>query len=192
MPGGAPQGTKCGNFLFCVAIADLDVERPVTAAQSEDLLGQRDLARRIGAAADFLCPASPPPSSPLGGRITDTRLTKHLNRIEDSSDDDDDLQPMVAVLRHRHHIPPPRWTAKPCSSVMFIDDLTGQEKCDVTCSESTISVHKELRNVHASAAEKLYRTVKENAESIGMIVNAQKPNSCAQVSRSTTTSVPIY
>ena len=26
MPGGAPQGTKCGNLLFCIAVSALDDE----------------------------------------------------------------------------------------------------------------------------------------------------------------------
>ena len=59
MPGGAPQGTKTGNLLFCIAVSSLDNNksrpRPSTPdpRADEDLYGLADLHEL--------------PSSPLGG-----------------------------------------------------------------------------------------------------------------------------
>lgn len=60
------------------------------------------------------------------------------------------------------------------SAVLYVDDLTGQEKCDTTCAESLSSTRKEIQKVHAEKAELFLRRVAMNAKEIGMRVNPKK------------------
>lgn len=111
MSGGAPQGTKCGNFLFCVTISDLtnardDIsEQPQppldTSAVLNTSLGLRSLADRIMEMED---PPSPP-TSPLAGQTFDSRSIRHPHCFYDLSDNEDDSH----ILRRLHHEEPPRW-----------------------------------------------------------------------------------
>lgn len=188
MPGGAPQGTKCGNYLFCITAAGLAKsnngaaqrtgERSVEGepdndevqyavreqtspgnAEDDGALGLTDLAERIASA----------PSSPLGGLYGDARWKDQTWRLDDSDDEWEEHQ-----LRRRCHQPPPRWVPKPLKEVMFVDDWTGLEKCDITGAASTFSTRKEERMVHAAAAEEAFENIKKNAEQMGMVVNAAK------------------
>ena len=71
MPGGVPQGTKCRNFLFCAAVADLTIPRATDEHQEDedqaDELGLRNLADRM---------AFTPPSSLLSGFRLDVRAQR--------------------------------------------------------------------------------------------------------------------
>ena len=169
MPGGAPQGTQCGNFLFCVTISDLykGNEGSMDSYDSDDL-GLRNLADRLMLEEDSA------PSSPLGGRNYDVRQKRHVLRIYDSSKDEEERERTAASLRRRLLSPPPRWSPSPCQPVLFIDDPIGLETCDTTCAESLVSTKKELRSVHAYQAQALFRTVVQNAQKIGMSVNPHK------------------
>ena len=57
---------------------------------------------------------------------------------------------------------------------MFIDDLTGRIKSDVTFAELTITTSKVSRRIYAKEAETLLRTITANAEAMGMRVNQNK------------------
>ena len=167
MPGGAPQGTKCGNILFCIATAS--IHRPESGNWTDsdgsmddqaipNSLGLVDLAERLR--EDLL-------SSPLGGYHLDTRM-HNKSAVLDYNDLGEDQQPRPP------HSPPPRWTEEPISVKKFIDDVTAIEKCDLTSARSTFTTQKERRDVHAVGCQEFLDTVIENAAKIGMVVNPQK------------------
>ena len=69
---------------------------------------------------------------------------------------------------------PPRWKREPLREKMYVDDWTGLEKTDITKAESTFSVKKEERMVHAEEAETVFLQMQKNAAEIGMRVNPTK------------------
>ena len=137
MPGGAPQGTKCGNCLFCVSICDLTRERPdleniqykqavPEMSELNNSLGLRNLAQRLDISSDVTsCP-----SSPIAGGGTDHRDVRHPFCLYDTDEEEDSSH----ILRRFHHVDPPRWTDRDNSTALFVDDLTCLEKCDTTCA----------------------------------------------------------
>ena len=160
MPGGAPQGTKCGNLLFCIATAflhhtlddDAPSHRPLDT--STDSLGLSDLAERLH---------DERPSSPLGGSSLDLRMSGKVTILEDDF-------PCVPP----DHDPPPRWSKKPVLVSKFIDDINAREKNDITGARSIFSTNKEQRYIHATQCQRFLETVTANASRIGMRVNQAK------------------
>ena len=166
MPGGAPQGTKCGNLLFCVASMDLTTlkeEPEAMQVERDGSLGLIGLANRL---------ASPDrASSPLGGSRLDLRYAGKRGWIEDSSEEEDDNESQNITSIHE---PPPRWEDLPVKPLAFIDDITSREKVDTTAGESHITTHKEVKTLHARKTQWIYDSVVENAERQGMKVNQDK------------------
>ena len=170
MPGGAPQGTKSRNFLFCVSIAGLEEGSlelppfeppPPQPGQEIGQYGLLDIAQRLRPETD-----SDRPSSPIGGTEWDRRLRHKRLCWEDTDDElEDDPLDSGSLARRAHHIHPDRWTDLPVKSSKFIDDLNGREKCDMK---------KEVRLLHARKLDRFFLTVRNTARSLGMKVNTSK------------------
>ena len=168
MSGGAPQGTKTGGFLFCLATRGLDERPEITQGQEN------------GEDTFYTPPTSPDPSmvsSPLGGYSFDARANGTSRRIRDTSPETSEEGIPLNELRISQrgwHERPPRWEERPLKRLRFIDDLTAAEKVDITAGIATISTRKEERVVHARGSQEYLETIKENAEETGMKVNEQK------------------
>ena len=74
-------------------------------------------------------------------------------------------------MTNNSHSPPPRWIDAEASSYKFVDDLHGLEKNDTTLSVSLFTTQKEKCLVHLYKLQRLYETIKENADDRGMVVN---------------------
>ena len=167
LPGGSPQGTKCGGFLFSAVIDDIEdphelfLEKyscsELSLAESEsdrESLGLTDLAARM-------LPPCEPPSSPIGGgrpvarRIHDTPTTPHWTRTQAET-----------FLGLPGKGPPELWK--------YIDDFTAVETIDVRTGGRHLTESGETKKLHAEGLERLYLNVEANAKAIGMEVDEEK------------------
>ena len=175
MPGGAPQGTRCGNLLFCIAVADLHIkgssqqylvggdiltDSTHLSSEEEDTYGHRDITARLHNEK------REGPSSPLGGTRLDLRLNGKLDHFEDSGDEWPPTPSTHATLA--------RWKETAAKMSKFIDDINAMEKCDITSGHSIFTTKKEQRFIHAKKCQDFLETVTENASTIGMVVNPHK------------------
>lgn len=117
MPGGAPQGTKCSNILFCIAVSSIQDKHNVSWTDSSHSdtdhepesgsLGLTDLAARLREEAL---------SFPLGGYRLDTRLTRKRTVLEKDPMENWPSTPP-------DHQDPPRWKAEELIVKKFIDEV---------------------------------------------------------------------
>ena len=167
-PGGSPQGTKSGNFFFCVASEGLSqihptLDHPLPPPEGPD------------------CPPFSPtssdstedsnPSSPLGGVRYDRRMSAKKLLLQSSDSED---EPLPVDRMAAQHMNPPRWIDKDLLEANFIDDMTGHEKCGLDFGFSGISTKKETRLLWARKLECFLNAVKENCKLRGMQVNEDK------------------
>ena len=136
MPGGTPQGTKSGNFLFCVSIADI-------AKWDRDNLGLSDLATRIHSkecSPDRQSLITECASSPIGGSFLDLRLNTKSTMFDSTEDGSADEETWAELAG-----PTPRWSDRPASEFRFIDDVNVVEKCDIMKASSSYSTKKRTK-----------------------------------------------
>lgn len=172
MPGGAPHGTKSGNFLFCIATRDIDATQDWTAANNgvrtdrsttstiatTSSLGLTDIASRV----------SSPATSPVGGHTDMRNKGKSVCYIDDTSEEGSTVRPW------QDHVAPPRWVDWPVKSVKFVDDVTGRCCNDVTAAISYLTTSKERKSVWADGAQAFYQGIVNEAGLKGMRVNPKK------------------
>ena len=172
--GGAPQGTKMGNFLFTVTIEGIEektrtLEGSIPPAieddyEDEDELGLRRLARevscgpvqRINSRVQSSTPCKLPSQTDAlryddeSGRIN-THLSDYgLYELEHTATEDDS------------------WVDK------FVDDVTGGQTLRMDKAMVHLSAQKEKRLILAGKNQELYNTIVENSDRIGMKVNGLK------------------
>ena len=166
--GGSPQGTKLGNFLFVIAIEEIELRRlsvsppPQVAGpheeEEDDFFGLRNLAGRIGAVRRF----------DSGVRVASTpnksRTTDGVLRYFDESGRSD-----ASVI-----LDPPIGEPGPVWSDKYVDDLNVGEELSLDAGICHLSSKKEVRKLRAVGCEEVYGTVEENANSKGMLVNEAK------------------
>ena len=198
VPGGAPQGTKCGNFLFCVSVQDIEkpdyirmidpestyLSEPTPGAE-QSLPPDGSFLRPIAAAEESLDEVER-----YGNPESPENLAVDPNFEGYDLQDNLDLtitRRAVAPIRRletireettrSHNIEEPeleRWERVETHSKLFIDDNTIFEKVPVDRCLKNISEVKEIRWVHAKDSERMFETVCKNAEVVGMKVNRQK------------------
>ena len=173
-PGGAPQGTKCGNLLFTI-----------TADHMELLLRQD--GRPIPSS-----PPSPPPDASLN-----STNAFNMDRYDDSLNYSGNLGPFdnrrsrcrnplnetgpnpLLQLWPRSEIDevlplPPRWTQLEMKKFCYVDDQTLIEFSPVTAAISEISTSQEVRHLHAQELSDAYTRINTAATYIGMQLNLGK------------------
>ena len=158
MPGGAPQGTKSGNLLFCTSVADIHL--PTRTEQPEG-------ATHTAIDPPYDPPMEEAPSSPLGGSRYDLRLVGKRDIFEDDSH-------IEWPPPEYEHEPPPRWKREEMIVKKFIDDVNAREKCDITAGRSLFTTKKEQRFIHAAECQAYLNTIIERSRLAGMVVNPEK------------------
>lgn len=153
-PGGSPQGTKSGNYFFCIATRRLDTPLPIEIPCSDTPLPQPS-------------PQTSPTSSPLGGSRLDLRLNGRTAVI-DSDAEDEQGQPW------HEHVQPPRWVARPVEGKKYIDDLSALSKDNTSSGISYITEMKERRLLWSEGTQLYLDSVTKNAAAIGLAVNEEK------------------
>ena len=176
-PGGSPQGSIMGNYLFCVTV-DALTDRAEAAPPPTQEPRQRLLP--IGAEARA--------STPIRNNGID---------LEYDSEDEDQLDESIRFFRQRRARPydssddetsyimpqgeidgimgiPERWTDRQVEVLSYIDDFNCVEKVKIINSVSHISQTKRKCLVHSQQAENLFFRVKRVAKDKGMRVNDRK------------------
>ena len=155
--GGSPQGTKLGNFLFCLAIDDINVpsrqeinssnEKSPDTAIPDEYLPIITSTPVVSVADDSWNP------NPYG-------LWRKKNVINDTIP--------YEMLSNSKYQEKETWETG------YIDDLNVGETLEITSGISHISTAKEEKEIRALGCESMYETIKTNGRKVGMQINAKK------------------
>ena len=188
VPGGSPQGSVLGGFLFCATTDylgtrdsdDDDMERD--ARNPNATVPFEDNGRTVDTDEETVAsisPIGPPPGVRFSPDHSDYQ-----------SDDED--EPHVhfgrrvnwldsTVLSHRDNqtaidieIGQGNWTREKPVVMAYIDDYNVVEKVRITDAICHFSQNRPEYFLHATQSEKMYDLVEKDAEEIGMIVNPTK------------------
>ena len=169
-PGGTPQGTKTGNFLFYTATRQLDdpaATRIQRASKSSTSMTESVYATPPTSPSDTLSPTT----SPLGGFSKDIRNKQKLC-IRDTSDESDASE--TEIFEVPDHEPPPRWQPQPLKRVKFVDDPTACGKIDATPGIRHCTTKKEKWIIPATECQSYLSSISERAAESCMLVNQSK------------------
>ena len=186
VPGGSPQGTIFGNFLFCVA--------------SEGLLDegtQRRVERELAAEDDFADNGMDVSYESQGETsITEPIGTPRRNQdaITDDDSENEDSGPRFFRIQNRQVFDssaensfllnqseidriapaPPGWVDSPAENKCYVDDFNIVEKIRVAKTPALYSQNKPKRSCRAEKSEELFCRVGENAREMQMRINQKK------------------
>ena len=174
--GGAPQGTKVGNYLFTVTIEGIkeynrETMQSLPATVPDDVGDEgedspRWPARPLSRPMERFCSAAFTASTPTKKGTTDGVIRYWDTSGRSTEDSYLELQMMPA--------PPPEWVKPPPWADKYVDDLTVGECLFMGSAISSFSTKKERRSIRTESCEDLFGHVKRTAESIGMKVNEKK------------------
>ena len=174
VPGGSPQGSILGNFLFC---ATTDKFTDVTGEEEE-----RNISDNSSSSEDDNSPVprnySQPDQDIRSGGLSDTTLSSSEDdsieffRVKnryyfDSTESEPEID--EEMIRLEYSINP-----KPLSTYVYIDDFNSIETVRLKNMPSHITTRKCHLKVRALKSERLFRRVNELASEIGMQVNTNK------------------
>ena len=199
-PGGAPQGSVLGSFLFCSTTASLAKKKDhdVTANFSENGQSVSDIEEEVNRPELELSPISAPfrPSTPpsLGqldiesdsdDELVDLGMRRPSQRLLDSTVGSERMS--ESFIEEALNLPP--FVKTPPTVKAYIDDYNIIEKVRVDSAISHFTTQRPSYEVHAPQSENMFGTVKENAKDIGMVVNDEKTQLiCIQSRRSNVSS----
>ena len=189
-PGGSPQGSILGNFLFCATtncFTELNGERSVnghplwsSSSSSSGSSAQEEEPR----ADDGPTATSTPGVSILGASaasdnndidsssVEDGDLvffrTKRVNLLSSTTEDEeeDDLSADVVRLE--------RETNKEMETFVYIDDFNAIERIELVNAPSHITTKKTVIEAQPAKSERLFGRIGNLAQEIGMQVNNTK------------------
>ena len=189
-PGGAPQGSVMGSYLFCAATESF------LNADGGDLLHDfgnngLDVSMRTEEGnehpnrnQDPISPIAPPhewlerpPWDELDlSSSEESSDSIHLGprrpgqRLLDTTIGSD--RPSQSALESFLQLD--EWTRTPPTVKAYIDDFNVVEKIRTTAAICHVTTNRTAYEVHSPESEKLFHDVKREAEDIGMIVNDSK------------------
>ena len=175
--GGSPQGTKLGNFLFCVTLETLDTQSEPTADLDSLSLFNLDatpVQPNIHEMNDSISTIDEAvPQEYRRGEIS-LNLTSEIN--ENIKSRYSGLRNKKNVLRDTVFEDSVKLHGRDLNnwSLMYIDDLNIGEVHAMEKAKSLFSQLKEKRTVHATHCEERLETIEQNASGIGMRINTQK------------------
>ena len=194
VPGGSPQGSILGNYLFCATSDSLTQDVDYSRQTNESLSEMSETGNETfeGEAPVGLGGVGPDWNEPEDGQerpedvngSADGSLLFHRRRLRhefDSSSDDEVGGTNVTWTQTQIDAEfgvPADWNAADPSIFVYIDDANGVKKVRIQDSISNISQNKQLIKIHAEKSEELLNTVTIRAAQIGMKVNHKKPNCC--------------
>ena len=185
-PGGSPQGSILGNFLFCATtnkFTDLD--------GSPELTLEYDTSSSSSSASDHSRPARLPAyivSTPSArGQFANFCPPQSLDNLsgEYESDEDDSFDFFRIKKRYEFDSTDSEnssiyeqvdGTSMACNikSYVYIDDFNAVEAINLKGALSHITTNKCQLRIRAKGSENLFTKINSLAEEIGMQVNANK------------------
>ena len=193
VPGGSPQGSILGNFLFCAttnAFANLNSDEPTpdilsdtTSSDTQDSseyssctsneLRTETAVSTPTARGQFFSFRPPACLADLTGDYSPEEsgfdfFRQRRSNFLDSSSSEEEIQRQITI-----NIPNSRST-KPISSVVYIDDYNAIEQIKVGGAISHITTRKQHLKVHARQSELLFERVNDLATELNMRVNKNK------------------
>lgn len=171
-PGGAPQGTKSGNFLFSIATDDLNRDPTdvletdsfsMENSNNENTSGCDESNTRYDQTADFS----------FNVARYDGRLTRKGNPLDETAPH----QLLQAWDRNQIEATlggPVNCRKRPMITYKYVDDQTVLEVCPISLAVSSISTGKEKRFVHMTGLSDEYTYTERAAGDLGMKLNLNK------------------
>ena len=201
-PGGAPQGTKSGNYFFTVSIDDVDRERETEenkdGTESDDLEDRGGLDGVDETEIDGTTerPGTPNTSTDMdeGGRKGAEEDSEDMEDLENSMNvcrrdlrtlkrseainkvlEDTIVEEMATQAEYEENLGlPPRWEKRPPWVFKYVDDITIGGRNVIQHGTSHITTAKESKKIHAGDLEGLFGLIEENSTAAGMRVNPKK------------------
>ena len=190
VPGGSPQGSILGNFLFCVTTNQFtEIDSPEiqnisnNSSSSDGTIA--DGPAQVGSITPWAANSSTPtergqfanfvpPTCLLdlsGEYVSDEesfRFFRARGRLSFDSSSSDDHSDNLSYIR------PPTITNTPIESLVYIDDFNCIEKIRITEARSHLTTNKKKVYARAQKSEAMFTAIESLAKEIGMRVNANK------------------
>ena len=179
--GGAPQGTKSGNFFFTMSITDIEKSEEVTTSQdcctdAQSTFGstsQNDQAHHN----DPVREESPfDPDTSMNVSRTDRRSHSRRSRLagilNDTPDDPDTLFSQQELEEHQEF--PQGWQKKPTWTYKYVDDVTVGGRNMIGHSVRHLTTSKEKRLIHAGDLQTTVENIATKSDLAGMKINPDK------------------
>ena len=174
-PGGAPQGTKSGNFLFAMTADQLgreDSARPGSGSNDNDQ-GRILPLDESSLMMDDLSGFDSSLNSTLNVARTDNRVGKKTTILNDTAPNAllstwprDQIEAELGL--------PPRWKQEEIKNYCYVDDQTQLEVLPRDLAVSSIGTGKEKRYAHALGLQRKYCLIDTQSKDIGMQLNLHK------------------
>ena len=166
VPGGAPQGTKLGNFLFCCAVDDIEVNQEATRDAGE---------------AEQIAPRTPEESA-VPEHYLPNIMSTPIER-NDSQDQNRIANPFG--LRQKTNIIRDTVLEEPneCEDgvevtvVKYVDDVNVIERLDLGAAVDHFTTNMQHREIRATGCEAVFVNIKTNSKDVKMMINAKKTQS---------------
>ena len=191
VPGGSPQGSILGNFLFCSttnAFTELGGERTFELSTDTSSSTETDTEDSIDLNLNIQQPATlmSTPVRELRERLTSTPSPEHVasdsvmdgddsfdffrvkRRFDfDSTESEPEIDERLVSLQNGQ-------SSKKLESYVYIDDFNSIEEVKLLNAPSHITTQKCKLLVKAAKSERLFERINTHANNIGMRVNSNK------------------
>ena len=197
--GGAPQGTKSGNFFFTISIDEVECELTPSISEIHGEPGREDVQEAQAEGTEHNEVSTP---SSSGTRIADQVSSGNDSIANDERSFDPDSSfnvartdlrqyrstatdflndtvpdPGLASSQDDHELAlgfPGGWKNKPTWAFKYVDDVTLGGRNLLDHATRHITTGKERRTIHAGALQKKFETVYEKSKELGMKINPDK------------------
>ena len=180
-PGGAPQGSVLGSFLFCVATQGLAKRQANSTASFHENGESRSMESTEISGENPLSPIAAPEDQDHLAPLMDLTLSSDDENIDLGIRRPNQrlLDTTIASDRHSQTeivewLELPDWEATKPTVKAYIDDYNVLEKIRIDAAVSHFSENAPVYHAHAPESENIFDNVKKNSSDIGMLVNDDK------------------